>query len=285
MNTQARKSLLVLAALLISAGTMAQVTGTGTANTVPLWTSSSTQGNSSITENSTTKAITVAGTLQAKGSITAPQLNGTLGELLYHASFQGASQSASGNLSGVTVADGVAILQAGNTLGATANLQSDSFTTTSSVGPNKAGSFLSLRLKALTVPVASDSAAYFVAGGDVEGSPLRNGFGFKYIGGVGLVGVSIGNGTESVVNLHTTLSGATTSPPVDLLAIFRGTSVQFYVNGVSKGTITTNPPSSSDTVYELRLVNGTSEMDLSTWIVSYLTVGLPAQGAPPAGSF
>jgi hypothetical protein len=32
-------------------------------------------------------------------------------------------------------------------------------------------------------------------------------------------------------------------------------------------------------------VNGMSEMDLSTWVVSYLTVGFPAQGTPPAGTF
>src|SRR5690242_12564612 len=181
MQHNREKCLLVIATLLISAATaIAQVTGTGTTNTVPLWTSSSTQGNSSITENPTSKAITVNGTLQVKSSLTANQLNGPLGELLYHASFQGASQSKSGNASGITLADGVAILQAGNDLGSTANLQSDSFDTTSSLSPDKAGSFLSLRLKALTVPVASDSAAYFIAGGDVQGTALQNGFGFKY---------------------------------------------------------------------------------------------------------
>jgi hypothetical protein len=223
--------------------------------------------------------------MQVKSSITATQLNGPLGELLYHASFQGAIQSKNGNLSGISLGDGVAILQAGNDLGSTANLRSDSFTTSSGVSPNKKSTFLSLRLKALNVPVTSDTAAYFIAGGDVEGTPLRNGFGFKYVGGIGLEGVSIRNGAQSVVNLSTALGSLTTDPPVDLLAIFLGNSVQFYVNGVLKGTVTTNMPSSSDTVYELRLVNGTSEMQLSTWLVSYLTVGIALQGAPPAGSF
>src|SRR5690242_3707964 len=126
MQHNREKCLLVIATLLISAATaIAQVTGTGTTNTVPLWTSSTTQGNSSITENPSSKAITVGGSMQVKSSITATQLNGPLGDLLYHASFQGATQSKNGNLSGITLGDGVAILQAGNDLGSTANLQSD----------------------------------------------------------------------------------------------------------------------------------------------------------------
>jgi hypothetical protein len=286
MKNNSLKGFLLMSAFLISASAgMAQITGTGTTNTVPLWKSSSTQGNSSITENPTTKDITVAGNLQVKGNLTANQLSGPLGVLLYHASFQGASQITSGNFSGITLSDGVAIMQAGNALNSTANLQSDNFDTTSSLSPNKPGSFLSLRLKALNTPVTSDAAAYFVAGGDVEGTPLRNGFGFKYVGGSGLKGVSIRNGSETLVDLATTLGSLTTQPPADLLAILRATSVQFFVNGVLKGTITTNLPSSSDTVYELRLINGTSEMQLNTWVISYLTVGFPAQGAPLPGTF
>ena len=179
----------------------------------------------------------------------------------------------------------MAVMQAGNALGSSANLQSESFDTASGLSPNKPGSFLSIRLKPLNTPVTSDAAAYFLAGGDAQGTPLMNGFGFKYVGGVGLHGVSIRNGTESVVNLGGNLGTTTTSPPVDLVAILRATSVQFYVNGVLKGTVTTNLPSSSDSVYELRLVNGTSAMQVNTWIISYLTVGFPAQGAPLPGTF
>jgi hypothetical protein len=279
-------SYLLATSLLVPLSALApaqQVTGSGKPNSVPLWTGATnpttTQSNSSISENPTTKAITIDGNLSAN------QLSGPLGTLLYHASFQGASPNTNGNFSGITVSDGVVLIQAGNALGSTANLQSDSFDTTSALSPNKPGSFLSLRLKALNTPVTSDAAAYFVAGGDAEGTPVRNGFGFKYVGGIGLHGVSIKDGTESVVNLGITLGTTTTAPPVDLVAIVRVNSVQFFVNGLLKGTVTTNLPSSSDTVYELRLVNGSSAMQLSTWAVSYLTVGFPSHGAPLTGTF
>lgn len=286
------RSYLLTASLLVPLSALApaqQVTGSGKPNSVPLWTGtanpSTTQGNSSISENPTTKAITIGGGLQVNGNLSANQLSGPLATLLYHASFQGASQSTSGNFSGITASDGVVFIQAGNALGSTANLQSDSFDTASALSPNKSGSFLSLRLKALNTPVTSDAAAYFVAGGDVQGTPVRNGFGFKYVGGIGLHGVSIRDGNESVVNLGITLGTTTTDPPVDLVAILRANSVQFFVNGMLKGMVTTNLPSSSDSVYELRLINGTSAMQLSTWAVSYLTVGFPSQGAPLPGTF
>src|SRR5205807_7676331 len=109
---------------------------------------------------------------------------------------------------------------------------------------------------------------YFVAGGDVQGVSLRNGFGFKYVGGSDLHGVSILNGSETVVDLATTLGSLTTDPPADLLAILGKNSVQFFVNGVLKGTITTNLPSSSDTVYELRLINGSRTLQLNSWVIS-----------------
>src|SRR5438270_11371787 len=65
-----------------------QVTGSGKPNVIPLWTGttnpSTTQGNSSITENPTTKAITIGGALQVNGNLSANQLSGPLGTLLYH---------------------------------------------------------------------------------------------------------------------------------------------------------------------------------------------------------
>lgn len=289
MNRLGLCCVLTLLSMLLSTAAAGQVTGSGKPNSVPLWTGTSTPsttlGNSSITENPTSKAVTIGGALQVNGTLTANQLSGPLGTLLYHASFQGATSSKSGNFSAATLQDGVANITAGNDLNAFLNLQSDTADADSGLSPNKPGSFLSLRLKAFDTPVTSDAAAYFVAGGDVSGTALQNGFGFKYVGGVGLFGVSIRNGAESTVNLSTNFGTLTTSPPADLVAILRATSVQFFVNGVLKGTVTSNLPSSSDTVYEIRLINGSSEMQLNSWLVSYLTVGFPSQGAPPAGTF
>ena len=278
--------LLVMAAMLIGAPFgFAQVTGTGTKNTVPLWTSSTTQGNSSITENPLNKSVSIGGNTTVHGVLNAQQYEGPLGVLLHHASFQGASQSSTGSHSVTTVGDGVAIVTAGIDLGSTMNVQSNTADTTSCLSPIKSGSFLSLRLKAFSTPVTSDAVAYFLAGGDVEGVPARNGFGFKYVGGSDLHGVSIRNGTESLVDLGTNLGTLTTDPPADLFAILRSTGVQFFVNGVLKGTITTNLPSSSDTVYEIYLNNGSSAMQSNSWVVSYMTVGFPTVGAPQAGTF
>lgn len=121
------------------------------------------------------------------------------------------------------------------------------------------------------------TASYFVAGGTTF-VPLRNGFGFKYVGDAAngnLNGVTILNGSETVVDLATTIGPLTTDPPVDLLAIRRASSVDFYVNGVLKGTSTTNLPSTADSIYELRIINSSSQMGLQIWAVSFLTVGIP----------
>src|SRR4029077_20793595 len=98
------RSYLLTASLLVPLSALApaqQVTGSGRPNSVPLWTGtanpSTTQGNSSISENPTTKAITIGGGLQVNGNLSASQLSGPLATLLYHASFQGASPSTSGN--------------------------------------------------------------------------------------------------------------------------------------------------------------------------------------------
>jgi hypothetical protein len=140
--------------------------------------------------------------------------------------------------------------------------------------------FLSLRLKPLLGPANPDQPAYFVAG--KAGLSTSDGFGFKALGvadcgggvtGGALDGVTILNGTETLVDLATT--ACTSKPPLDLLAVRKTSSVKFYVGGVLKGTSTTNLPSSSFTIYDLRLARSPTIMGGQTWWVSFLTIGIP----------
>ncbi len=208
--------------------------------------------------------------INSRGIFTAP-----LGMLLHHASFQGATQTVTGFNSRIIPFDGLVFIQTGIDLSDVADITSDSADTAPFPGLDKPGTFLSLRLKLLLEPV-SNGAAYFIAGGtDSGGTALQDGFGFKFVGGGDLNGVTILNGTESTVDLATTLGFSTTDPPLNLLAVRRATSVDFYANGVLKGTITTNLPSTSFSIYELRLKNGSTQMGGQSWAVSFLTVGIP----------
>jgi len=268
----------ILPLIALSAIASAQVTGSGMPNTVPLWTGtatpSQTLGNSVMSQNPNSKAISVAGPFQ-----------GPLGMLLYHASFQGAVQNIIGTNSKVTPFDGFVILQTdSNDLSALVDLTSNPiqnpFNPDVLPGLNKSGAFLSLRLRPLVGPANPGQPAYFVAG--QAGISSSNGFGFKSLGGAdcgggvtggALNGVTILNGTQTLVNLATT--ACISQPPVDLLAVRGTSSVKFYVNGVLKGTSTTNLPSSSFTIYDLRLANSPTIMGGQTWWVSFLTVGIP----------
>ena len=235
---------------------------------------SQTLGNSVMSQNPNSKAISVAGPFQ-----------GPLSMLLYHASFQGAVQNLVGPTSRVTPFDGFVILKTDSNdpnalVDLTSNPIQNSFSPYVLPGLNKSGAFLSLRLKPLLGPANPGQPAYFVAG--QAGISSSNGFGLKTLGGAdcgggvsggALNGVTTLNGAETLVNLAT--GACVSKPPVDLLAVRGTSSVKFYVNGVLKGTSTTNLPSSSFTIYDLRLTNSPTLMGSQTWWVSFLTVGIP----------
>jgi hypothetical protein len=198
---------------------------------------------------------------------------GPLGMVMYHASFQAGSQTTVGTGNGFTLYDGMMFLQSGISAGAVADQTSDNAQTFPFPGLDKPGAFFSIRLKAFLTPFG-DEAAYFIAGGtDGGGNLLRNGFGFKYAVN-GLNGVAILNGAESLVDLKTMLGTLTIDPPADLLAVRRASSIDFYVNGVLKGSVNTNLPSIAYSTYELRLDNHTSQGH-QTFAVSFLTLGIP----------
>ncbi|MBI4460309.1 MAG: hypothetical protein HY648_09670, partial [Acidobacteria bacterium] len=192
----------------------------------------------------------------------------------HHSSFQGASETVSGAGATITKADGLVFLLTPISLNAFADIKSHSATTVPLPGLDRTGAFLTLRLKGLSTPASSDQSAYFLAGGQDTSGPIRNGFGFKYIGGIGLHGVTILNGTQTTIDLATIITGIGDAP-VDLLAIRGASGVDFYVNGILQGTSTTNLPSQAYSIYELRVVNGTSNQGGQQWAVSYMTVGLP----------
>jgi hypothetical protein len=264
--------------LLPTIGT-AQVSGSGKPNSVPLWTGttnpSSTLGDSVISQNPNNKVVSVGSPLQ-----------GPSGMLFYHASFQGAVKNSSGSNTGFSAFDGFVILQTGidtsDFLDLTSNPVQDPFNPNVVVGLNKPGAFLSLRLKALTGPALAGQPAYFVAG--QAGQTNSQGFGFKTVGGSNcgggvlggrLKGVTILNGSETVVDLASNVCES--KPAVNLLAVRNTSSVSFYVNGVLKGTSTTNLPVNSFSMYDLLLQNSNtaSQMGGQSWWVSFLTVGIP----------
>jgi hypothetical protein len=205
--------------------------------------------------------------------------------LIYHASFQGAVRNVVGTNSKVQLSDGFVILQtdsnASNALvDLTSNPIQNPFSPDVLPRLNSPGAFLSLRLKPLLGPANSGQPAYFVAG--LAGVSIGQGFGFKSLGGANcgggvtggaIMGVTILNGNETLVNLAST--ACTSKPPVDLLAVRGTSSVEFYVNGVLKGASSTNLPASSFTIYDLRLTNSPTIMGGQTWWVSFLTVGIP----------
>jgi hypothetical protein len=111
----------------------------------------------------------------------------------------------------------------------------------------------------------------------VAGNGLGGRFGFKAVGTT-LFGMTTApfSGPETDVNLATTLTAFTS---VDLLAVRRASSVEFYVNGVLKGSSTTNLPTGVDDMtgdlYELSVTNGVSNSTDAQVAVNMLTVGIP----------
>ena len=196
-----------------------------------------------------------------------PQRNVTPSEFLtYHASFQGAGVS--GTNATQVAGDGFLTLSTNLTANAFIDLipQLGAGIT---YGLDRAGTYVSARARWNSAIVVTH-VFWVLGGGSTGGTALQNGFGFKAVG-TALKGVSIASGTESVVDLATAL---TTGNFRDLLAVRVPGAVQFYVDGVLKGSTNTNLPESSNGSYEVRVTNGvaggTAIVD-----VGFLTLGIP----------
>jgi hypothetical protein len=194
---------------------------------------------------------------------------GPMGMLLRCASFQSTNLTTAGTGSIALLGDGYIRLQSGTTASSFADVR-DSPTGQTGVGDGigKPGAFLTARVNWSHSP---DSAwAYYVlAGGEHGGATLFRAFGFK-AEGAALKGVTREAGNETLMDLGTTL----TTEFVNLLAVRRNASVDFYVNGVLKGTSTTNLPLTANSSYEIRVLNGSSGTN-AIMEVYLLSVGLP----------
>ena len=144
-------------------------------------------------------------------------------------------------------------------------------------GLDRSGAFVSARARWTTTIHATEHKFYVLAGGASGGSTLRSGFGFKTVGTT-LKGVTISSGTQNEV----TLSGApalATNTWVDLLAVRRGASIEFYVNGILRGktdaaSCSCTLPTTAGSMYEVRVENGMSGSQAGAQ-ASLLTVGIP----------
>jgi hypothetical protein len=137
-------------------------------------------------------------------------------------------------------------------------------------GLDKPGTFVSARTRWVTTPSAHKF--YVLAGGAVGTSLLQSGFGFVAVGTTIKGFTRTGGGTPNEVDLPgaPTLTAGTW---VDLLAIRRASSIEFYVNGVLRSSTTTSLPTSADSSYEIRLENAGST-SAGKYQVAFLTVGI-----------
>jgi hypothetical protein len=186
--------------------------------------------------------------------------------LLHNASFQATVDTLTGTTK--TVNDGFLSLSTGTTMNSLGDV-SPQIGNGVTDGLGLVGAYMSARAR-WNSTIAAPHVFYILGGGSTGGTPLQNGFGFKAVG-TALKGVTILNGTETVVDLATTLSTGTFR---SLLAVRRETTVEFIVDGGSKGSTGANLPSGSNGTYEVRVTNGTTTTQ-ATADVAFLTVGIP----------
>lgn len=186
--------------------------------------------------------------------------------LLHHASFQGTADELTGTTK--TASDGFLILltsTAPNSVGDVRNQFGNGATS----GLDRPGTYISVRAR-WNESISALHRFYVLAGGESGGTLLQAGFGFKAVGAA-LKGVSISGGVETELDLQTMLSSGTFR---DLLAIRRTSSIEFFVDGIPKGSVSMNLPSSANSTYEVRVANGTSGTEAGVH-VGFLTVGIP----------
>lgn len=206
---------------------------------------------------------------------------GPLGMMLVHASFVQSAGIDVGT-AGFTPSDGLMEAQTGttansmdDTVGGVLDVFELSRSSSLIEGLDRSGAFLSSRARWNSGTISSYHEFYVLAGGAANSGSLpddgvQSGFGFK-ASGTTLYGTTISGGAATEVDLSTTLSSGTF---LELIAIRRSSSVQFYVNGVLKGSSSTNLPTSAASTYEVRTENGSSGTNASVQ-VAFLTVGIP----------
>ena len=197
-------------------------------------------------------------------------LNAPLGTLLYHASFQGmASYTALQGGGIVGLGDGLCFLALNSSIANSSAevTMGDATSSPQYVDATKVGTFLSARVRWEPVATRTSSDVFYA----MTGARTLRGFGFKAIGNA-LKGVVVANSVEAAaVDLATDLSS---NSFVNVLAIRRAASMEFYVNGVLKGTSATVPDSGLFMLYDVYLTNGSGTHDVRADI-TFFTIGTP----------
>ena len=234
-------------------------TNTSTANTIVRRDASGNFAAGSIVATSFSGGFNGTADADLQGNILK---NSALGMLLYHATLPAATEGG-GSFNSV---DGVAMILSNGGPGAHEEAAGGNFIT---IPINKTGTFVSARAGWFGTPVAGN-VFYVVVGRTGGPSAPSAGFGFR-ADGAALKGVTIddSNGQTTTIDLATNLS----SGAVNLLAVRRANSVEFFVNGVSKGSSSTNLPGSAAS-YVVRVEN-TVPQSTATMVVGFVTIGIP----------
>jgi hypothetical protein len=187
--------------------------------------------------------------------------------LTFHASFQGTGLS--GTNATQIPGDGALTLQTDPTANAFIDVIPHGINGMTH-GLQRTGTYVSARARWNSFPIGGTHVFWVLGGGSSGGTALQNGFGFKAVGAA-LKGVSIANGVETIADLATTL---TTGNFRDLLAVRTDAAIEFFVDGVLKGSVGVTLPTVSSSSYEVRLTNGTGG-GVANFDVGLLTVGIP----------
>ena len=173
----------------------------------------------------------------------------------YLATFQDSLVSNTGSAT-QTIYDGMLEIDSGPTANSVANRQSHDWTGTG-LGMNTVGSYFGAHVVwSSGCSIATQHVAHFLAGGQATSGGDGNigyGYGFKQVG-TALYGVSYNGTTETSLDLGIVLASGFSR---DLMAVVRSSSsIEFYVDGISRGTLSATIPSYFHTFYRVRLTNG-----------------------------
>lgn len=188
--------------------------------------------------------------------------------MLYHAAFPSSEISTLGSAT-TFASDGRVILNTGTFAGSSAQI---GFVTVPVVPVDSAGTFLSARATFnLTDPA---HVAQVILGAPGASSIAANYFGFR-TAGTSLRGVfGFSTSAPLAVDLGTPLAPNAT---LNLLAVRRAASVDFYVDGLLKGSLPVSSPANAPTApYSIAVSNQSAGSATNASLtVSFLTIGTP----------
>lgn len=188
--------------------------------------------------------------------------------LTLSASFANATHDVSGTGT-VTPRDGSVVL---NVPSGTGSAEIRSCDTTAAMGFQNPGAYLSVRAHVFSLDAAAD-AVTIMFGRPTGAGNNSGGFGFRYVYSGGqrvLQGVTFGT-NATLANSMTLVTGVGTTGQ-KLLAVRVGSNIQYYVDGVARGSLATTGMSALTFCMYSASVSSTNGVSA---IVSYLSLGQP----------